>query len=100
MDPVAAAMSRKDPWSSRMMAGCGLALGVHRYCVIEHQTILFAYRVCNTLQTKILSAGSFFVSFSSRKDTRISEDGTHSVVGGCFAFCVGILCFKTFCVGL
>jgi hypothetical protein len=28
------------------------------------------------------------------------EDGTHSVVGGCFAFCVGILCFKTFCVGL
>ena len=25
-------------------------------------------------------------------------DGTHSVVGGCFAFCVRFLCFKTFCV--
>ena len=32
--------------------------------------------------------------------THLFEDGTHSVVGGCFAFCVGILCFKTFCVGL
>ena len=29
-----------------------------------------------------------------------TEDGTHSVVGGCFAFCVSILCFKTFCVSL
>ena len=28
------------------------------------------------------------------------EDGTHSVVGGCFAFCVSLLCFKTFCVSL